>query len=125
MATRSKGILRSFQATQDLSTVQFHFVARDASDRGVALCPDGTFAEIVAGVLLNDPNTGQAASVQVSGVASVVCSASITAGDLVSCAIGGAAKTAAAGEYVLGQALESGVLNQVISINLTSGGNAA
>ena len=115
---------RSYIAALDLTAAQFHFVARDSGVDTVTAAPVGG-EDSVVGVLLNTPNTGQAATVKVSGTAMVVCSGTITAGAKVSCAVGGKAKVAATGENILGIAREAGVANQVISVDLIDGGNNA
>jgi len=77
MATEQ--ILKSVTATAgaDLSTHQYKFVKLSAN-KTVVLCAAAT--DIPFGILQNDPTSGQAATVAVSGVSKVVFGASIAAG---------------------------------------------
>lgn len=121
MATMAGRETRSYVAAIDLSAAQFHFVSRDSGKDTVTAAPNGGDASV--GVLLNNPTSGAAATVQVSGTALLVCSGTIAAGADVSCAVGGKVKAAGAGDTVLGISREAGVVNQVIAVDLISGGN--
>ena len=99
-------------AGADLRTHQFKFVSI-AADGDVELTGDDAHAD---GVLLNAPNTGEAAEVAISGIVKVTCGAVVTRGGDVSSGANGAAKDADTGAAVLGTALETGASGRVISI---------
>jgi hypothetical protein len=71
----------SFEAAEDLSDNQYRFVMLNSS--GNVRRPDSA-DEVALGVLQNDPESGQAASVRVMGVSKVVANAALTVGEFVS-----------------------------------------
>lgn len=99
-------------AGADLRTHQFKFVSI-AADGEVELTADDAHAD---GVLLNAPNTGEAAEVAINGIVKVACGAAVTRGGDVSSGASGAAKNADTSAAVLGTALETGASGRVISI---------
>lgn len=101
-------------AGADLRTHQFKFVSV-ASDGEVELTGDDAKAQ---GVLLNAPNTGEAAEVAISGIVKVACGAGVTRGGDVASGANGAAKDADTASEILGTALETGASGRVISILL-------
>jgi len=72
------------------------------------------------GVLQNDPDTGQAATVRVVGLTKLVASAAIGVGDLVGCTTGGTGvTTATTGQFYIGRAESaSTAAGQIISVRL-------
>lgn len=96
----------------DLRTHQFKFV-EVTSTGAVNLVADDGHAD---GVLLNAPNTGEAAIVGISGVLKVKCGAAVARGGNVSSGANGAAKNTDTNAAVLGTALETGANGRVISI---------
>jgi small ligand-binding sensory domain FIST len=99
-------------AGADLRTHQFKFV-EIGSGGTVVLVGNNAHAD---GVLLNAPNTGEAAIVGISGVLKVKCGAGVTRGGNVASGANGAAKDAATASAVLGTSLETGASDQIISI---------
>lgn len=105
----------SFEAGSDLSANQFQFVDVSA-DGQVDLTGAGAYA---VGVLQNDPAAaGRAAEVAVGGKTQVKCGGTVTAGGPVSSDANGKAVDAASasGDIILGEAMEAGANNEVITI---------
>lgn len=101
-------------AGADLRTHQFKFVSV-AADGEVELTADDAKAQ---GVLMNAPNTGEAATVAIGGIVKVKCGAVVTRGGDVASGASGAAKDADTSAVVLGTALETGANGRIISILL-------
>ena len=101
-------------AGADLRTHQFKFVSV-AADGDIELTADDGKAQ---GVLLNAPNTGEAAEVAISGIVKVECGAAVTRGGNVASGANGEAKDADTGAEILGTALETGADGRIISILL-------
>ena len=112
MAFTESSISVSLVAAADLRTHQFKFVTIGAAGT-VALTADDGHAD---GVLMNAPNTGEAATVTILGVTKVKCGAAVTRGGDVSSGANGAAKNVGTNAAVLGTALETGANGRVISI---------
>jgi len=79
MATENSLFRLPFVAAEDLSDYQYHFVVLSSS--GVRL-PDSA-AETPIGVLQNEPESGDGASVMVAGVTKLVANAALTVGTFV------------------------------------------
>lgn len=101
-------------AGADLRTHQFKFVTV-ASDGEVELTADDGLAD---GVLMNAPNTGEAATVAIGGIVKVKCGANVTRGGLVGSGANGAAKNVDTNAAPLARALETGANGRVISVLL-------
>jgi hypothetical protein len=112
MATQEAVISITLPAAADLRTHQYKFVAIN-SDGLAALVANNGHAD---GVLMNDPNTGEAATVGIFGVLKVKCGAAVTRGGDVASGADGAAKNPATGSAILGTAIETGADGRVISI---------
>jgi hypothetical protein len=112
MAIQEAVISITLPAAADLRTHQYKFVEVD-SDGKVALVADDGHAD---GVLLNDPNTNEAAIVGIAGVLKVKCGGVVTRGGNVSSGANGAAKNADTGAAINGTALETGANGRVISM---------
>jgi hypothetical protein len=103
----------SFEAGQDLSSNQFYFVSVSA-DGQVDPTGDGAYA---VGVLQNEPAAaGRAAEVAIGGKTQVSCGGSVTAGGPVASDGNGQAVDAASGDVILGEAMEAGSSDEVITI---------
>jgi len=112
---------RTFTAGADLSTSQFKFVKLDGAD----VVP-GTAGDNAMGVCLNNPASGGAATVCVSGKALVECGGGVAAGAAVAVVDAtGRIADAVATDIILGYALETGVTGQIVAIEVIQGGNAA
>lgn len=114
MATIESVTSVTFPAGADLRTHQFKFVSLNSSGQ-VVLTADDARAQ---GVLMNDPNTGEAAHVAISGRVKVKCGANIIAGARVASGANGAAKTVDTNAVDLGIAIEAGAAGRIISILL-------
>jgi len=120
MAVMQSRDTRTFIAGEDLSSAQFKFVTLE-SDGQIDLADAA--GENAIGVLLNDPAAGEAATVAISGKVMVTSGGTIAAGAKIQTDASGDALTAAAGDVVLGYALEAAVDGQVFAIELIQGGN--
>jgi hypothetical protein len=120
MAVMQSRDTRTFIAGEDLSSSQFKFVTLE-SDGKVDLADAA--GENAIGVLINDPAADEAATVVMSGKVMVTSGGTIAAGAQIQTDASGDALTAAAGDVVLGYALESAVDGQVFAIELIQGGN--
>lgn len=130
MAYDIPGLDISLPAASDLSSSQFLAVKINSSGQ-IALAGAGDAA---VGVLQDTPASGQVGSVRLSGVTRMVCGGTVTAGDLVAADASAKAKTAVKsstntadagasadaliGSNVLGVALDSGTVGQVIPVAL-------
>jgi hypothetical protein len=112
MATQEALISVTLPAGADLRTHQFKFVSVD-SNGAVVLTANNALAQ---GVLQNAPNTGEAATVAISGIVKVKCSAVVTRGGAVGSAANGALKDAVTASARLGIALATGAENAVIPV---------
>ncbi len=108
----------SLESAANLTAKQYFFVKVDSNGKA-ALAGDG---ENAVGVLQNDPNTGEAAAIAVSGVTKVVAGGNITTGAAVAANADGEAVTATSGEFILGVALEAGADGRIISIAFEKNG---
>jgi len=92
-------ILVTGVAGADLSEKQFRFV-RISGDNTVNAISATT--QVPAGVLQNDPESGQAAAVAIAGISKVVAGGTVTAGYVVTCDNEGRVVNATAGGYEVG-----------------------
>lgn len=120
MAVMQSRDTRTFVAGEDLSSAQFKFVTLEADGQVDVADAAG---ERAIGVLLNEPAAGKAATVAMTGKVMVEAGAAVTAGDALQTDANGDAITAAAGDYVMGYALEDAVDGQIFAIELIQGGN--
>lgn len=109
----------SLAAGADLSSDQYYIVK--LSGAGVVLCDDAT--DIPIGILQNDPESGETASVAVDGITKVVADEEISVGELIGVSAAGKAVALTAGTdttaYVIGQAITAASADgDVISITL-------
>lgn len=103
-------------AAVDMSATNYRFVNISAADT-VDLAGAG---EVSVGVVFNCPEAGDAASLYGPGdLAKVEASAAIAAGARVGVAADGKARTAASGDYVMGQAVSAaGADGEILSVFL-------
>jgi hypothetical protein len=111
---------RTFIAGEDLSAAQFKFVTLE-SDGKVDLADSA--GENCIGICLVDGPAEAAVTVAISGKTMVLAGGTITAGAAVATNAAGRAVAAAAGNVIMGYALEDAVNNQIIAIELIQGGN--
>jgi hypothetical protein len=107
MATENAHNDYTFEAAADLTTHQYKFVELDSAGK-VVLC--NAAADLPIGVLQNKPNTGEAATVRVSGISKVSADAALaTIGTLIGTSADGQADAKIVGtdvtEYVVGRTL--------------------
>lgn len=111
MAAYSRVHAISGIAADDLRTKQYHLLRQTAAGPTVNVASRTTAQQTaqtdVVGVLLNKPNSGQAASVAVVGECKVVAGAAITQGVPVTTNQSGRAITAASGDWRIGTAQET------------------
>jgi hypothetical protein len=112
MAVQEALISVTIPAGADLRTHQFKFVSVN-SDGNVVLTANNALAH---GVLQNAPNTGEAATVAISGIVKVKCDGVVTRGGQVSSAANGLAKNPTTNSSRLGVALATGAANAVIPV---------
>jgi len=121
MAVMQSRDTRTFEAGEDLSSAQFKFVTLE-SDGQVDLADAA--GERAIGVLLNKPDAaGKAATVAITGKVMVEAGATVAAGAQLQTNAAGEAITAAAGDVVMGYALEDAVDGQIFAMELIQGGN--
>lgn len=121
MATQGAQIRETYIAGADLRERQFRFVSVGANG-AVAATASGVKAD---GVLLNEPNTGGAATVAVFGRVVVEAGGNIVAGAEVQSGANGVVVTATGTSIRVGKALEAAVNGQFITVDFYKGGNAA
>ena len=123
MATQGNQIRESMVAGADLSAKQFTFVKMNTTDRTVV---SATNADAAFGVLINDPASGQAATIVTNGRVIVeVGTGGLTAGDLVGVDANGEAVTAATSDVVVGICVDGAAAGERATIDFFRGGNAA
>lgn len=94
----------AYKAAADLRNYQYRAVRVSAEGQvNVASAITGTSTFL--GVLLNAPNTNEAAEIAIAGVAKMVANGSITAGGLVTHSASGYVTAATSGTPVIGRAL--------------------
>lgn len=104
-------------ANADLSAGLYKFVELDSSGNVGITNALGT--DLAIGVLQNKPTAaGQAAEIQVDGVAKVVAGATITPGQKVSASASGTAVVAIATYHVQGICVKGGASGEVIEVLL-------
>lgn len=99
-------------AGADLTTKQYTAVVANSSG---AAASAGAAAYVV-GILQNEPNTGQPATIVYNGVSKAVCGGSVTAGAKVTTDAAGKMVAATTGQAVVGVALASGASGEVIPV---------
>lgn len=123
MATQGNQIRESMIAGADLSAKQWTFVSQNTTDREVVTTGAGAEA---FGVLINDPEDGNAATVVTHGRVIVeVGTGGLTAGDEVASDASGEAVTATTGDIIVGKALQAASAGERTTIDFFRGGNAS
>ena len=123
MATQGNQIRESMIAGADLSALQFTFVKLNTTDRTVVAAGN---ADAAFGVLINDPTSGQAATVVTHGRVMVeVGTGGLTAGDTVGVDANGEAVTSATSDIIVGYAVEAAAAGTLGTIDFFRGGNAS
>lgn len=121
MATSGRTIRETMIAGADLSAKQFFAVKQNTTDRTVVLAGNGEAAD---GILINDPASGEAATVVVFGRVTVeVGTGGISAGDNVGIEAGGKIVVAATGDVIIGRAVEDAAASTIGTIDFFRGGN--
>jgi hypothetical protein len=123
MATQGQQTRESMIAGADLSAKQFTFVKMNTTNRTVVSAGNGDAA---FGVLINDPESGQAATVVTAGrVVVEVGTGGLTAGDEVGVDANGEAVSAAATDIIVGICVDGAAAGGRATIDFFRGGNAA
>lgn len=103
MAYRDNAQSVTLEAAADLSSHQFGFVEIDTNGQVAAISNAGNAAD---GVLENDPDaSGQAATVNISGIVQALAGESIAQGDDIGVDGNGKARTAQTGDAIAGVAV--------------------
>jgi hypothetical protein len=123
MSTQGNQIRETMVAGADLSSSQWTFVKMNTTDRTVVAAGN---ADAAFGVLINNPESGNAATVVTHGRVIVeVGSGGLSAGDSVGVDANGEAVTAATSDVIVGIALEDAAAGTRATIDFFRGGNAA
>jgi hypothetical protein len=123
MSTQGNQIRESMVAGEDLSAAQWTFVKMNTTDRTVVAAGNGDAA---FGVLINDPESGQAATVVTHGRVIVeVGTGGLTAGDNVGVDGNGEAVAAASSDIIVGVCVDGAAAGERATIDFFRGGNAA
>lgn len=109
--------VQSFKAGADLSALQYTFVKFGADDKTVVGCGAG---ERAIGILQNSPALGQVAEVARKGGGSYLkLGATVARGAIIkSGALGVGVKAAAANDWCYAQSMESGVVGDIVSVDV-------
>lgn len=123
-ATQGNQIRETMVAGADLSAAQFTFVIMNTTDRTVVAADN---AEAADGVLINQPESGNAATVVTHGRVIVATgTGGLTSGDLVGVDADGKGVTAATSDIIVGKCVDgTGVAGEFATIDFFRGGNAA
>jgi predicted RecA/RadA family phage recombinase len=118
MAFESPLHLFTFEAAVDLSTKQFHAVTLNSAGKLILPAADGDDA---IGILQNKPTAGQEGSVMLSGISMVAMTGAVAIADQVQVLTTGRGDTAASGDHVIGQCLETAALaGDIVAVKLGS-----
>lgn len=121
MATQGNQIRESMVAGEALT--QWTFVKMNTTDRTVVTAGN---AEAAFGVVINDPASGETATVVTHGRVIVeVGTGGLTAGDTVGVDANGEAVTSATNDIIVGIALETKSAGERATIDFFRGGNAS
>lgn len=116
MANEEQVVSITIEAGADLSSDQYKFV-QVASDGQVDVVAGAGLD--ATGVLQNAPDAaGLGAQVAIAGRVKVIAGGTVASGALVQSTAAGLALTAATGDFVLGQCLQGGAINEVIEVLL-------
>jgi Uncharacterized conserved protein (DUF2190) len=123
----SGSFAESYAASADLSTHQYKLVKLTTT--GVDLCGAQSATEVPIGILQNDPETGEAATVMHEGLSSLkvnAASPTIAAGDMItSGALGFGVKATSDKAQTVGRAIDAATADGVIiSVLLFGSGQA-
>jgi len=118
MVMEIPGVLAPFEAAVSLSSKHYYVVKISASQK-VSLCGDG---EAGTGILQNDPDIGQEASVMISGISPAIYGGTVAANDNLASDASGKLVVAAAGKNVIAIAIEAGSANEIHPVALVHKG---
>jgi len=114
MAYELQGFKATFIAGASLTSSQYYFVKLSAADT-VVVCNGAT--DVPIGVLQNNPASGGAAEVMITGISKVSGDADLTVGNLI-----GTSGDGQAAAYTPGSDTTKYIVGQVIEDNTTAGG---
>ncbi|NOS67907.1 MAG: DUF2190 family protein [Candidatus Peribacteraceae bacterium] len=105
------------EAAADLSAKKYYCIAQDAN--GKAALASSATAKGNLGILQNKPASGEAANIAVLGTSKAILGGTVDEGDqLTTDANGKLIATTSAGDFVVAEALEAGVLNDIAEVRL-------
>ena len=105
MVMEIPGLMATFEAAASLSAKQYCVMKISASQK-VNVCGDG---EAGIGILQNDPELGQEASLMISGISPAVYGGTVAPNDSLASDASGRLVAAAAAKSVIAIAIEAGV----------------
>lgn len=104
-------------AAADLSEKLF-YLARINTDGKIALSAAG---ETVDGVISEGAVADKPVTIQIGGLAKVICGATVAAGARLSADVNGKAVTSTTGAFEFGTAVNGGDANEIITVRLATG----
>lgn len=108
---------KSRVCSEDLSTKQFYIVQQDAN--GDIEVAEGA-TDLLVGVLQNNPASGEPATYRFLGTSKVKAGGTIAVGDWITTdSAGKGIATTTDGNIVIGKALEAGVTDDIIEVQLS------
>lgn len=123
MSYEYDGLSIGKNAGEDLSSSRNRFVKIESGTGDVIQCD--TAGEDALGVLQDEPQEGEDASVQIENAPKVEATESITKSDDIATDANGKARTAQGGDQILGEALENaGGDGQFLPVKLDKNGSA-
>jgi len=122
-ALQGNQVRETMTAGADLSDAQFTFVKMNTTDRTIIAAAD---ADAAFGVLINQPLSGNAATVVTHGrVIIEVGTGGLTAGDDVGVDANGAGVAAATSDIIVGKCVDGAAAGGRATIDFFRGGNAS
>ena len=118
MVMEIPGLMATFEAAASLSAKQYCVMKISASQK-VNVCGDG---EAGIGILQNDPELGQEASLMISGISPAVYGGTVAPNDSLASDASGRLVVAAAAKSVIAIAVEAGVANEIHPVVLIQKG---
>ncbi len=107
MSVQNNLLNKSFVASADYSAKQYYIMKQTTSTTPYGIVLASAATDNVIGILQNEPNVGETGVVAIIGTAKVIAGTPISIGEFIVADSNGKANTIqAAGEIVIGQALE-------------------
>ncbi len=107
MTTMGEVTALSMRAAADLRLKRYHVMRQSAAGTTNQASNPGAGPDAVIGILQNNPNSGQAATIGYFGETKAVAGGSVTLGVDVTANTSGRVTAAVSGDYMIGMALEA------------------